>query len=221
MRQIITICFLLSLTSLVSAQISWDNAKPDTVYSFETNPDVEVHNKITFSDSGTYRWVREFITTCPITSAICDKNTCYLEHVDSAIFVVGDNESFPFLIHFYPNDNCCKHAKILLRVYKVADPSVKSQAEYNISLWCSSASVEPKNIDFINIYPNPCVDLLTLDINSSNISNIQVHDQLGREMTIFASSNSNVINVESLKSGIYFLSFLSDGVLTRKTFVKQ
>lgn len=220
MKQIYTFLALIFCANFTQAQISWDNMKPDTVFTFETTPDVEVHNKITFADSGTYRWVREFVSTCPITSAICDKNTCYLETVDSAVFFADAKESFTMIAHFYPNNNCCKHAKINLHIYKIADPKVKSTAEYNISLWCSSLGNQNREVKNLSVYPNPCTTSLEVS-DVTEFDAFYITDQLGRKMIIQTNDNSGKIDVSALNPGYYVISFLSEGTTFNKSFIKQ
>jgi len=222
MKHIYAFIILVSMSPFVRAQITWDIAIPDTVYSFETNPDVEVHNNVTFTDSGTYRWVREVITSCPITNAICDKTQCYLEHVDSADFFVEANETFPMLCHFYPYDNCCKYATCILTVYKVADPSVNTVAEYNISLWCSALSakdVEAFGSD-IKIYPIPAKDYLQIETESIGVSDIIIYDVQGRMVKQAEVNQLQRLYIGDLPAGTFYITSTLNGVLSRKRFVK-
>jgi Secretion system C-terminal sorting domain len=211
----------LFISSAGMAQISWDYVRPDTVFTFETTIDVVVYNNISFSDSGTYRWVREFSTPCSkITNAICDKNQCYLEHVDSASFFVEAGESFSMQCHFYPYNTCCKFSKCFLTVYKVADPTVRTEAEYNISLWCSALSTDDLDQSPLKLYPNPAGNYIQLDgINTIN-QNASITDVQGRLLQMVDFSIDGKIFIGDLSPGSYYLSCDIDGILVRRRFLK-
>lgn len=220
MKHLVVFISLISFGLVSQGQITWDNPKPDTVYSFETNADVEVHNNITFSDSGTYRWVRKIVTNCTIANAICDKNQCYLEHVDSAIFHVNKNESFQMICHFYPYDKCCKHAKVILKVYQVANPTISSIAEYNISLWCSKLSAAEFNPERLQITPNPVQNVLTLSTGTVLADDIQIISPTGKVVLHVDEPQSEEVDVSNLPAGIYMISAQINGILVRKNFLK-
>ncbi|MBI1307899.1 MAG: T9SS type A sorting domain-containing protein [Bacteroidetes bacterium] len=217
----ILMAFALTMVSFgLNAQITWDHQKPDTVFRPETDLDVEVHNNVTFQDSGVYRWVRSVITTCPITSAICDKNTCYLETVDSANFEVTANESFPVLCHFYPDNNCCKHAKVLLKIYKISDPKITSTAEYNISLWCTQLSVTDASSSKLEVYPNPVQDFLNINLQPANKAKLDVYNELGVLVISKVIESTELVDLTELNKGIYTVVTSTTEGTFRKRIVK-
>jgi hypothetical protein len=74
-----------------------------------------------------------------------------------------------------------------------------------------------KNQDNINIYPNPGVDKITININSeiSQKYGIKVFNNLGQEVKIFnlnhnTSSGDYEVDINELKSGIFYLHFTSE-----------
>lgn len=61
--------------------------------------------------------------------------------------------------------------------------------------------------DGITYYPNPVQDYLTFEAKGEiNLSEIQLHDAKGSKITI-APANGNRIDLSSLTTGIYFMSF--------------
>jgi hypothetical protein len=165
MKRILMITLMAFFFSPTYSQINFDKVNPDTVYCFETNFDVIVHNNISIVKAGTYRWVRTHDASCGVTSAVCDKNQCYLDITDSAEFDVEDNETFEMQIHFYPNQKCCVTSTMDLKFFKVDEPSITTTARYNIRIYCASAGTNDLDQDVLNIYPNPVQSMLFLDLN--------------------------------------------------------
>ncbi len=71
----------------------------------------------------------------------------------------------------------------------------------------------------INSYPNPVVDIL--NINISNIKQIDIYNIAGK-LVKRLKSNTNIINVSELKTGVYFFVVTkNDGSQTRAQFMKK
>ena len=79
----------------------------------------------------------------------------------------------------------------------------------------------------MNLFPNPAVDFVNLDIESSIAyqSTIQVYDQLGRtiyeeKIDLHQGMNNHEINSSNYPKGMYVLSLKkSDGTLINKSFI--
>jgi hypothetical protein len=79
--------------------------------------------------------------------------------------------------------------------------------------------------DFVNIYPNPVTDFLTLNLNTGEtIKLIKITDLTGRvvhEKLLDGNEKTLKFSCENLHSGVYLISFLTDqGMKTRK-FIKK
>ncbi len=76
--------------------------------------------------------------------------------------------------------------------------------------FCGTLSVdvaELEDTDFIKVYPNPVADLLTIDWQGNDAQTLYLYDYLGRlQLTINKDTNKTVLDVNSLSSGVYFLS---------------
>ena len=80
-----------------------------------------------------------------------------------------------------------------------------------------------------NIYPNPVTNKATLEftLNKSSIAGVLIYDELGRivkkmkKVEFKQGSNSIQLDVEDLKTGIYFVSLNIDGEVISKQIVKQ
>ncbi len=71
------------------------------------------------------------------------------------------------------------------------------------------------------VFPNPANDIISIVSNGqTSISNIQIIDVTGR--LVYQQANySTSININSLKSGIYMISYLEDSVSKSAKFIKK
>ncbi|MDP4267086.1 MAG: T9SS type A sorting domain-containing protein [Bacteroidota bacterium] len=73
----------------------------------------------------------------------------------------------------------------------------------------------PRSVSILKVYPNPVSNLIKYDIINNYDSlklTISITDLLGRniknqDVTLFSGDNHNIINVNELESGLYFLNF--------------
>ena len=82
--------------------------------------------------------------------------------------------------------------------------------------------VEDNIQEIINIYPNPTSDLL--NINSSvEIKEVYIYDVLGKRVLVKNMNNNiNVLNVESLIDGVYFIKVdMKNNTTSTLRFVKK
>ena len=77
-----------------------------------------------------------------------------------------------------------------------------------------------KKTDFY-IYPNPVIDKISLiGYNEEDIESIKILDLIGKEL--ISTNGSNVINVENLEAGIYFLQVCSNATASNRfKFIKK
>lgn len=99
--------------------------------------------------------------------------------------------------------------------------AVKSVVYDSLSKWCFEADTLPHDSTSISYYeitkeslsafPNPAQNTLSWSFTpNTNVQTLTIFDLTGRPVSKFISPESNVIDVSSLKSGIYFLE-LFDG----------
>jgi hypothetical protein len=82
----------------------------------------------------------------------------------------------------------------------------------------STLSAKGNGTQAINIYPNPTKDYLYIDGNGISMYEISVSDVQGRLATKYsAEGNHHALPVNSLQTGIYFVTIKSDkGIITQK-----
>jgi hypothetical protein len=221
MKHLLTFITILAFGAVAQGQITWDNAIADTARGFESKVDIETHNVVTFAQGGTYRWLRTYSEKCKIKTAICDKNSCYLETTDSADFTVTPNESFDMICHFYPYDSCCPEgAMVSLYVFKVDDPSVNSTATYILDLWCETLTVNTVSSNNFTIAPNPAAEQINLLNMPTDVESISVINILG-ETVLNKNLSVKNMDISELKAGIYWVAVESKGIRYTQRFIKN
>jgi hypothetical protein len=69
----------------------------------------------------------------------------------------------------------------------------------------------------INIYPNPVKSIL--NIKTDDKIKIELYDEIGRKVKNL--SNSNVINLENLSKGIYYLKIQTEKSSSVEKIIKE
>lgn len=77
-----------------------------------------------------------------------------------------------------------------------------------------------KNIDkkYFSLYPNPISNILHIKTNHYDLNKVIIYNNLGQ---IIFSTNSNIINVENLKSGIYFIKVFTNKGNSTERIIKN
>jgi len=75
----------------------------------------------------------------------------------------------------------------------------------------------------VRVYPNPVKETLTIDISSDyNIKKWHIFDMFGRIIKTSTSAYSMIIDVKSLRTGVYFLHLVdNNGLIYVNKFIKQ
>ncbi len=88
---------------------------------------------------------------------------------------------------------------------------------------CKSIYVEDLLIDdLVDLYPNPSINKVNLEISSGRIQNVSIYDLSGKQLNSISIKSSTLeIDVSTLAHGLYFLNGFSDQGIFRKRFVKN
>ncbi|NNF36029.1 MAG: T9SS type A sorting domain-containing protein, partial [Saprospiraceae bacterium] len=84
------------------------------------------------------------------------------------------------------------------------------------NITCRGSSVSDQSLVF-NIYPNPAIDVLTVDMNS-HLIDYSIFNYSG-ELVINGRSSGS-INISGLAVGLYFIRVIENGIVGSRTFVK-
>jgi hypothetical protein len=69
----------------------------------------------------------------------------------------------------------------------------------------------------LSVYPNPCNDILFINVTNSDMSQVSIHDLTGRNITDqITIRGKNSIDVSQLNTGFYVIT-LSDAQFSRST----
>ena len=94
------------------------------------------------------------------------------------------------------------------------------------SIWSfttgTTASVDDYDSKLFSVFPNPVVDILSIEGNAP-IDNIEVVNQLGQSVIKIErnSITNNTINLNKLNTGIYFVRFKSNDTIETLQIIKQ
>ena len=83
---------------------------------------------------------------------------------------------------------------------------------------CSAAGINDQSKNSVKLYPNPTSGVLYIDADIS-LSNIIVHDLLGKEVLRISGSQS--IDMRSLMSGVYLLKLYEGNNLSIQRVIKE
>ena len=77
--------------------------------------------------------------------------------------------------------------------------------------------------NIIKIYPNPCSDILKIEIKKSEVKDIYIVDTTGKTLYGFNSPTQNIMNIDvnKLSAGIYFVKVFYKGRWFSEKFVKM
>lgn len=86
----------------------------------------------------------------------------------------------------------------------------------------SALSVEDFNQSGLSLYPNPVLDVITLqNTNNLTIKKFSVVDMNGRVLQTNTLSNDNSINLSALSKGIYFIQLDTEKGILSKKIIKE
>jgi len=99
-----------------------------------------------------------------------------------------------------------------------------NMAALNTFMGCTTTGIEENNAeDVFVIYPNPSSDFITIEtpLNTDN-SELTIYNISGQQIIKQKMNNAKtLVNIEDLRSGIYFLRVINDNTISVLKFVKE
>jgi hypothetical protein len=86
-----------------------------------------------------------------------------------------------------------------------------------------SSSTTEKELDIINVYPNPTSTILNISLSGNEMTSISLYDNFGREIVNYNNISGFLFNIDvsDISSGLYYLELVSlDGVISKKVLVQ-
>lgn len=91
----------------------------------------------------------------------------------------------------------------------------------NLSWTCGLLSVGDYTIEDIKIYPNPFENNITVDLKTDIDTVIEIYDILGKRVLKKSISKTSVLNLQTLKSGMYIVKITQGNSTLTKKLIKQ
>jgi carboxyl-terminal processing protease len=145
----------------------------------------------------------------------------------SSIYLPGGISTYAtFLGTYYPDFKATQRIGIVPDY--LVEPTIVGIREgrdevLDFALKCDIVnSIELKPTVGINIYPNPANNELRIEMEGDNIESFQIFDVQGRKIiTRVVDSETMLLNVSSLHTGIYYIKFTSQNQNYLKMFYKN
>jgi hypothetical protein len=153
-------------------------------------------------------------------ASLCDNRNCHpdLKLEDSFATISKDAKS-EFKVTVDPQGKA-DTATVQYVVYDNSKPNVKDTIQFTFILQWGAGLMETGNFQSA-VYPNPATNLVNIGQLTSNTS-VRIYgadSRLVKEAYVFAAYPQ--IDIKSLPTGFYFISFNQGEKLIRSNFVKQ
>ena len=224
-KSLLIIFAFIFVASYSNAQLS---ISPDVVTAsvVDGDTDVAAYSQVK-NESGAkknYTWVRSIVSiTEGWTSAVCDKNLCYLTSTETQNFEMVDGEEGDIIVHVYPPNQGANasegSAVVEVTVTDDSDPDVSVLGVFYFNSDPSgTTTVEEQRV---RVYPNPTNGLFFLKDNGI-AKRVAVYDLAGRQVRLFDASKEEQFDIRDLPKGTYFIQLLSrdDSLITTKILNK-
>lgn len=139
---------------------------------------------------------------------------------------LAGNTSQSFTIQFLPTTAPSNNVASVLITNSDADESSYNFIIGGKGLLDVGINNLNKTENFINLYPNPASDFVTINLNSENTSEIQINlynilgeKVNGNDITLLIGEKNKVINTTSLVNGIYFIEIKSENKTYKSKFI--
>jgi len=151
------------------------------------------------------KWTRKIETLAQgWSSAVCDKNFCYIPTVDTMRLIMAPGEVSNMDIYVYPM-GVTGSAKISLKVEQVGNPENTVSGSYLFNLSTPTRSDEEASIV---IYPNPALEFFI--VNSPIVlGKIELYNITGDKAKIFYAYKNKRYYIDDIPSGIYLVRLLN------------
>jgi hypothetical protein len=97
-------------------------------------------------------------------------------------------------------------------------PTIQGIREHRDELMEAAMKCQSEN-DVFKLYPNPTSDHLHYELSPNNPFKFEIYDIMGRKC-ISESASSGVIDISSLKNGIYIFKIFSNNQILTKKIIK-
>lgn len=140
-----------------------------------------------------------------------------------------NNNGFMGIYPFEDKDNSSPYIHTLEDVIGISVNSFEqSQRFTQMNLAClvtlaglSTESVMENEYSYVNIFPNPVKNTLTLSTEIEGVKEVKIVNALGQTVNEFSFETSTTISTKDLNDGVYFVKVLGDNPMTKKIVVRH
>lgn len=155
--------------------------------------------------------------------SLCDYTTCYTGLPASGTMTTVPDSGQGFLGLNVDPVNISGTGTVRIYVYDVTNPNGGDTLTWIVST--PPVGIEtPADLAFLQIYPNPAIDVLHIQPGGSyGITSAMVVDVTGRQVVqgVMSANGVYTLQVAALPDGIYFVACeLENGVAIRRQFIK-
>lgn len=197
------------LCGQVSAQVTLTlGPNPSSVVVKSTDLDVAAKAtlKNNSKDTIVLKWTRKIETlTQGWSSAVCDKNFCYVPTVDTMRLLMAPDEVSNMDIHVYPM-GVSGSAKVTLKIEQVGNPENSVSGTYLFNISTSTRSDGDKEL--IQLYPNPAQDFFVVS-SPVVLGKIELYNITGDKAKIFYAYKNKRYYIDDIPAGIYLVRLLN------------
>lgn len=146
----------------------------------------------------------------------------------------SDHESFNKngFMGIYPFEDKDNYSPYIHTIEDVIGISVNSfeQSErftqMNLACVATLANLQTENVNeyeynYVNIFPNPAKNTLTLTSETNGTNEVEIVNSLGQIVKEFSFETSTTIDIKDLNSGVYFVNILGENMTTKKVVVRN
>jgi len=189
-----------------------------TMLTLEPNPvsmvvksnDLDVAGKASLKnnskDTLIVKWSRKIENiTQGWSSAVCDKNFCYIPTIDTMKLVLAPGEISNMDIHVYPM-GISGSAKVTLRIEQVGSPDNFVSGAYFFNQTTPLKSDVEK--DAIQLYPNPAPEYFMVT-SPVVLGKIELYNITGDKAKVYYAYKNKRYYIDDVPSGIYMVRLLN------------
>jgi hypothetical protein len=211
-RNILFILITFFSVATASAQLSLTE---DVIISEVNDGDTDIagYSKVV-NESGstkTYTWTRNVVSIeSGWTSAICDKNQCYLTTTNSMDFEMVSEEEGDMIVHVYPpngGENASQGSAVIeVNVVEADNSSQSVTGIYYFNASPNNTTTVEKQV--VRVYPNPSRGLFSVQDNGV-ANRVAIYNVAGRQVKLFDASANDQFDIRDLPKGTYFVQLIS------------
>ncbi len=203
----------------IGSFISYDN---DALPNGNPNGGMEFHYLLNgYNRAGTFTDYHNFYSTqsTPCSTGLPYKDRRFIFAGKSVQFNDGQSLKYAYALVISPNGGGCPNQDFT-GILSTADTAIIVYHNPPAPTRISNIS---KTLGTLNIYPNPAIQLLNVNVPYGTDGKIKIYDATGKEISLPVIDHGSKVLIETgfLAPGIYMIEYRSAKTVANNIFVKQ